>query len=125
MKLIKFLTLVWVLLSGMTLAVPPTPEDDKAIAGNWQVTNPFLTRIYEISEGRSLKLVGGKQPDKRAKLMPQDDGSYHADADGAILRIIYVKADDQILVSCYSSKQDLKKGLPPEWKTTGKRYQKP
>lgn len=125
MKSIKLIILIQFLLSCFLFAAPPTAEDDKAIVGSWQVTNPFLTRIYEISEGRSLKLVGGEQGDKRGKLMPQDDGSYLADADGAILRIVYVKADDQLIVTCYHSKQDLKRGLPPQWKTSGKRYQKP
>jgi len=125
MSSIKFLLVAFLLFSHSLLAAPPTVEDDKAIAGSWQVNPPGASRIYEITEGRTLKIIGGDKGDKRGRLMPQEDGSYLVDADGALLKITYLKPNDQLVVEFYHSKDDIKKGLPAGWKTNGKRYKKP
>jgi hypothetical protein len=125
MKIRRFLLLAFLLAAHPLSAAPPTEADDKAVAGSWQVNPPGTSRIYEISEGRTLKIVGGDKGDKRGRLMPQEDGSYLVDADGAILRLVHLKPDDQLIVEFYRSKDDIKRGLPFGWKATGERYKKP
>ena len=125
MNLTKLVFLITLLIAPLLHSAPPTPEDDKAIAGSWQVSPPNANRIYEISEGRSLKIIGGDKGEKRGRLMPQEDGSYLVDADGATLKLLYVKTGDQLVVEFYASKDDLKRGLPPGWKAKGTRYKKP
>ena len=122
---IRSLILISLLINSCLFAAPPTAEDDKAIAGSWQVGPPNSTRIYEITEGRTVKISGGKFGDKRGRMMPQEDGSYLAEIDGGVLRLVFIKPNDQLLVDWYASKDDFERALPPMWKSDGKRYKKP
>ena len=120
-SLLKLSCLFFICLHGSLFAAPPTAEDDKAIAGSWRLHVEGRTRIYEISEARNFKIMGGQLEEKRGRLMPQDDGSYTGDADGTILRFLYVKPNDQIIIEWYATKSDLRRKLPPQWKGTATR----
>jgi hypothetical protein len=105
-------------------AAPPTKEDDKAIAGSWKVNPPNQSRIYEISEGRSIKITGGYQKDKRDRLIPQDDGSYHVYLESGVLRLNLNKEQDRLTVEWFGNKDDIKNGVSSVWKAPGIRHEK-
>ncbi len=102
---------------------PPTEEDHAAIAGSWIVTAKGVERRYDITAGRNIKIVGGGYKEKRGRLTPQNDGSYHVKIDGnQILRLVYTRESDQLSVELFSEK-NLELGLSPGWKTRGVRKQ--
>ena len=112
------------LMAAMLHAAPPTAEEDKAIAGFWKVNPPHSSRIYEISEGRTIKITGSNSKDKRDRLTPQDDGSYHVYLEGGILRINLNQERDRLVVEWFGNKDDIKKGVSPLWKVPGVRHEK-
>jgi hypothetical protein len=121
----KKLLLPLSLLMAATLhAAPPTKEDDKAIAGFWKVNPPNLSRIYEITEGRTIKITGSQAKDKRERLIPQDNGSYHVNLDSGLLRISLDKERDRLTVEWFGHKDDIKNGVSPVWKAPGVRHER-
>ena len=100
-------------------AAPPTAEDDAKIVGNWKVTPPGLERIYEISAGHNIKMIGGSVQDKSGRLTPRNDGSYTINLQGgAVQRVVYVKADDQLLIEYFDNKKSMELNLV-RWKSAG------
>lgn len=106
-------------------AAPPTAETDAKVAGTWQVSaKQGHVRIYEISAGRNVKIVGGGRADRSGRLTPQQDGSYTLKLDGdAIQRLVFVPADDQLLIEHYDSKKNFDLSLPPDWVASAVRVQ--
>jgi len=112
---------VFALMAVSVFAALPTTEDDAKIVGNWKVSPPGLERVYEISAGRNLKIVGGKMKDKTGRLTPRDDGAYTVNLEGgAIERLSYVRADDQLVVEYFDNKKSMDLGLV-KWKSPGVR----
>lgn len=120
----KILLPLSLLMATALHAAPPSKEDDRAIAGSWKVNPPNHSRIYEITEGRSIKISGSNSKDKRERLIPQDDGSYHVFLDGGVLRINLNKENDNLVVEWFGNKDDIKKGVSPLWKGPGVRHEK-
>lgn len=118
----KILLLLSFMMTALLHAAPPTAEEDKAIAGSWKVNPPHSSRIYEISEGRTIKITGSNMKDKRDRLIPQDDGSYHVYLDGGTLRINFNKEGDRLAVEWFGNKDDIKRGVSPLWKAPGARH---
>lgn len=98
-------------------AAPPTAEDDAKIVGTWKVSPPGLERVYEISAGRNLKIVGGTVKDKTGRLTPRNDGAYTVNLEGgAIERVSYVRADDQLVIEYFDNRKSMDLGLI-KWKS--------
>src|SRR6185312_11063100 len=57
-----------------TFAAKPTPEDDAKVVGKWQVSGPGFNRVYEISTGHTVRILGGAQKEKDSHMQPEDDG---------------------------------------------------
>lgn len=106
-------------------AAPPTAETDAKVAGTWQVSaKQGHVRIYEISAGRNVKIVGGGREDRSGRLTPQQDGSYTLKLDdNAIQRLVFVPANDQLLIEHYDYKKNFDLSLPPDWKKPAVRIQ--
>lgn len=110
---------VFALTAVSVSAAPPTAEDDAKIVGNWKVSPPGLERVYEISTGHNLKIVGGNVKDKTGRLTPRNDASYTVNLEGgAIERIAYVRADDQLVIEYFDNKKSMDLGLV-KWKSPG------
>lgn len=102
-------------------AAPPTAEDDVKIVGNWKVSPPGLERVYEITAGRNLKIVGGKVKDKTGRLTPRNDGAYTVNLEGgAIERLSYVPTNDQLVIEYFDNRKSMDLGLV-KWKSPGVR----
>lgn len=119
--LVRWVVAIFLLASATVNAEAPTKETDKAISGSWNLSGPHSPRVYEITEQRNLKIIGGQIEEKRGRLLPHNDGSYECDADGTFLRLVYVAPNDQVVVEWYASKSDLTKRLAPLWKGTAVR----
>jgi hypothetical protein len=112
---------IFALMTVSVFAAPPTAEDDAKIVGNWKVSPPGLERVYEISAGRNVKMVGGTVKDKTARLTPRNDGCYTINLEGgAIQKVVYVKADDQLVIEYFDNKKSMDLGLV-RWKSAGVR----
>ncbi|MEZ0273992.1 MAG: hypothetical protein ACAH88_03740 [Roseimicrobium sp.] len=96
-------------------------EDDQLVAGEWEVQSPKGARLYEIKANRNIRIEGGGLKDKTGKMRPQEDGSYIVDVEGAILRLIHLKANDKLIVEYYSEKKDIERKLTPTWKADASR----
>jgi len=102
-------------------AARPTPEDDAKVVGKWQISGPGFNRVYEISPGHTVRILGGAQKEKDSHMQPEDDGSYRMIVKGtAMEKIVYLAATDELRVEYYHSKQDLDLGNAV-WKSTGAR----
>jgi hypothetical protein len=114
-KIITGASLVIGLFAAVALAAPPTVEEEGRIVGKWQVSSkPGHVRLYTISTGRNVKIVGSGLPDRSGKLAPQQDGSYFLKLDAdAIQRIVFDSGKDQLVVQHYTLKKDLDRGLAP------------
>ena len=123
LNFIRFLMtflLIGLLGALSSFGAPPTSVDEANIAGKWRVSPPNHERIYVITTGRNVKIMGGSLKEKTGRLTPQQDGSYTLNLDGdAIQRIVYVAANDQLLIEYYEPKKNLERGLPPTWKRPG------
>ena len=112
-----------VLLSLSAFAAPPSAEVDAKIVGRWHVSPPGLERVYEISTGRNVKIVGGDVKEKFCHLQPQEDGSYRMSVDvKSLAKIVYVAANDQLQIEFYKTKKDLDLGIAL-WKSAGIRLE--
>ncbi|WP_042724355.1 hypothetical protein [Chthoniobacter flavus] len=111
----------FVLFTLPAFAAKPAPEDDAKVVGNWQVSGPGFNRVYEISPGHTVRILGGTRKEKDSHMQPADDGSYRMIVKGtAMEKIVYLPATDQLHIEYYNSKQDLDLGNAV-WKSTGNR----
>jgi hypothetical protein len=101
-------------------AAAPTAEDDVKIVGTWHVKGPGFERLYEITAGRNIKIEGAGYEAKRGRLSPQQDGTYLVKLDKHELRIVYVRANDQLEVEGFAGR-NRELGLPSMWKTMATR----
>lgn len=102
-------------------AAAPTAADDAKIVGRWHVSPPGMERIYEISAGRNVKIMGGTMKEKFGHLTPQNEGYYTVNLEGgAVQKIVFSAATDQLAIEYYDSKKNLELGLA-RWKSAGTR----
>ena len=111
------------LLTALASAAPPTAADDAKIVGKWQVSSkPGHVRMYTISTGRNVKIVGGGMDDRSGRLSAQQDGSYLLKLDqDAVQRVVFDAAKDQLVIQHYTLKKDFERGLAPTWTAPGTR----
>lgn len=114
-----FIALLVITVSAFAAA--PTAEDDAKIIGSWRVSAPHTERVYEISAGHNVKIIGGALKAKFCRLEPNDDGSYRMHVEvQRVEKIVYDAADDKLHIEYYRSEKNLELGIS-EWKSTGTR----
>lgn len=110
-----------VLVPVSLLAAPPSSDVDAKIVGQWRVSAPGLERVYEITTGRNVKIIGGTAKDKFCHLQPADDGSYRMTVDiKSLEKIVYNPSSDELQVEFYKTKRDFDLGIV-QWKSAGTR----
>ncbi len=111
------------LIGANAFAAAPAEQDETNLVGAWHVSGKDFQRRYDISAGRNIKIAGSGIKEKRGRLTPQKDGSYHVQLDGdEVLRLVFTQADDRLLVECFTRK-NLQLGLPSMWKVRAVRMQ--
>lgn len=98
------------------------PADEARMAGKWIVSASGTERIYEITTGRNVKIIGSGIKDRQGHLTLQENGSFLVKLDHEeLLRLTYTPSSDELIVEFFKSKKDLDMGLNAHWKTTATR----
>ena len=117
--------LIFLSFSGSVVAAAPlTPVEEEKMVGKWLVNGGDVSRLYEITAGRNLRIEGSGRKDRHGRLSPQPDGTYVVKLDGPFLRISYVPASDALTVECFAGMKDIERGLQPMWKAAAVRKDK-